>query len=248
MRRAVLVLCVLGCSSSGPRVNGPGDATGGGTGEPPETGGAPGATGGKAGGTGGAPSTGGSPGTGGAATADAAATGGTTGTGGSEGTDAAAPDVNGAPGDAMPAASGSHLSLGPGQPVVPPVIPDDCPGDLTTGFIEYQDNFKVQHPYDLDENERYKFENGIYTIWVKMGDKPHQPGNTTRERTEFRWSDISTGVHLWSGDFKVQSPSAHVCIFQVKNSGPPTGVYLRVDGGNLHQLNGSNFLNGIYDK
>ena len=81
-----------------------------------------------------------------------------------------------------------------------------------------------------------------------MGDKPHAVGNTTRERTEFRWSDISTGVHLWAGDFKVLAPSAHVCIFQVKNSGPPTGVYLRVDGGNLHQLNGGNFLDGIYDK
>jgi hypothetical protein len=48
--------------------------------------------------------------------------------------------------------------------------------------------------------------------------------------------------------FKPQAGSEHVCIFQVKNSGPPTGIYLRVDNGNLHQLNGGNFLNGIYDK
>ena len=64
--------------------------------------------------------------------------------------------------------------------MVPPVIADECPGDLAAGFTEYQDTFKVQHPYDLDENERYKLENGIYTIFVKMSDKSHAIGNTTR--------------------------------------------------------------------
>jgi hypothetical protein len=131
---------------------------------------------------------------------------------------------------------------------VPPIIAPECPGDLTQGFTEYQDTFVVQHPYDLKAEDRYSFENGIYTIWVLKGDKPHEMGNTTRERTEFRWSNMSSGVHLWSSDFKVDANSEHVCIFQVKNSGPPTGVYLRVDHGGLHQLGGGNFLTDIYDK
>jgi hypothetical protein len=137
---------------------------------------------------------------------------------------------------------------GPAVGDVPPFIPPDCPGDPAEGLTEYKDTFVVQHPYDLAPEDRYSFVDGIYTIWVMKGDKPHEVGNTTRERTEFRWSNMSSGVHLWSGDFKVAAGSEHVCIFQVKNSGPPTGVYLRVDRGNLHQLGGNDFLTGIYDK
>jgi hypothetical protein len=131
---------------------------------------------------------------------------------------------------------------------VPPIVPPECPGDLTQGMIEYQDTFVVQHPYDLKPEDRYSFESGIYTIWVLKGDKPHEPGNTTRERTEFRWSNMNSGVHLWSSDFNVDPGSEHVCIFQVKNEGPPTGVYLRVDNGTLHQLGGSNVATGVYGK
>jgi hypothetical protein len=183
----------------------------------------------------------------------------TPGTGGSGGATPepspppAAPDASPKPDSGPVADAGPSAApgTGTGQPpngVVPPIIPDECPGDLAAGMTEYKDTFKVQHPYDLKPEERYSLMDGIYAIWVMKGDKPHEPGNTTRERTEFRWSDMSSGTYLWTGDFKVQNDSQHVCIFQVKNSGPPTGVYLRVDGGNLHQLNGGNFLSGIYDK
>jgi hypothetical protein len=197
--------------------------------------------------------------------------GGVGGSGGGKGgasggeRDAAAPEHGGTGGvqtDAMPEGGEARADAetdapadGPstgteGGPTgeVPPIIAPECPGDLTQGFTEYQDTFVVQHPYDVMAEDRYSFENGIYTIWVFKGDKPHEPGNTTRERTEFRWSNMSSGVHVWSGDFKVDANSEHVCIFQVKNSGPPTGVYLRVDHGSLHQLGGPNFLSGIYDE
>jgi hypothetical protein len=132
--------------------------------------------------------------------------------------------------------------------IVGPIIAPDCPEDPTQGFTEYTDTFKVQHPYDLQPTDRYTLENGIYTIWVLPHDKPHEPGNTTAPRTEFRWSNFGTGEHLFSADVLYESPMTHTCIFQVKNAGPPTGVYLRVDQGDLHQLGDSPFLTGMYDK
>jgi hypothetical protein len=115
-------------------------------------------------------------------------------------------------------------------------------------MTEFVGQFQIQKPYDLPESDRYKFANGIYTIFVKKGDKAHAPGNTTRERTEARYQDMSSGVQLWSGDFFLHSPSQHVCVFQVKNAGPPTGVYLRVDNGTMHELHGGNVLTSMYDK
>jgi hypothetical protein len=241
----LLWLGLAACSSAGvgqhqPAAGGESGTAGGGEGGGAGAGG-PGGAAGKPGGPAGS-----------GGVVDSGEPAGEAGTGGSVDSGAVVlPDATG-PDLAIAAdAPAAEASPGPGVPpegVVPPIVPDECPGDLTAGFTEYHDTFKVQYPYDLKPEDRYSFANGIYTIWVLMGDKPHEPGNTTRERTEFRWSDISTGTHLWSGDFKVQAGSEHVCIFQVKNSGPPTGVYLRVDKGNLHQLNGSNFLNGIYDK
>jgi hypothetical protein len=243
-RSALFSILLLACSS-----------TGAGPHMPPNAGGAGGQSGddgsGGSGGAGGTSGTGGQSGSGGGDAVDAgnaAGSGGASGSGGAPGPDAAESDAITVMVDAVASDAASSGTGTPPDGVVPPIIADECPGDLTAGMMEYKDTFSVQYPYDLKPTDRYSFADGIYTIWVLHGDKPHAVGNTTRERTEFRWSDMSTGVHLWSGDFKVQANSEHVCIFQVKNSGPPTGVYLRVDAGNLHQLNGGDFLNGIYDK
>jgi hypothetical protein len=239
-----LTFVAAGCSSSGsPRPP-----------TPTPTGGSGPATGGESG----------SGGSGGSATGGAVGSGGS---GGSVAVDAGAPpsgetpDAGAAPTDAQggPLTDGStaepggamagwHMTLGANQAVVGPVVPDECPGDLTAGLTEFQGQFKIQKPYDLPETDRFKFENGIYTIFIKKGDKAHEPGNGTRERTEARYEDMSSGVQMWSGDFFLHSPSQHVCVFQVKNAGPPTGVYLRVDNGTMHELHGGNVLTGMYDK
>jgi hypothetical protein len=175
----------------------------------------------------------------------------------------ATPDATPPPAaDAAPAAPGGAVNYGKvgelalvplaytAEPV-PPLIPLDCPDDPTQGFSEYKDSFVVQRPYDLAAADRFKYENGIYTEWVLSTDKPHRTNNTTAPRTETRYSDFQTGQHLWEGDFMVEAPSEDVCIFQVKGALGPIGVYLRVNGGAMHQLrNGSagDFLTGIYGK
>jgi hypothetical protein len=236
---------------------------------------AAGCSGGSAGGsrtpttpTGGSPGTGGDIGSGGltGGSGPSSPTGGAPGTGGESGGPsadagpAAAPDASAPASDGAPVTGGGpsaeppmtpdgwHQTLGPNQPVVGPAVASECPDDPTAGMTEFVGQFKIQKPYDLPETDRFKFADGIYTIFVKKGDKAHEPGNGTRERTEARYQDMSSGVQLWSGDFFLHSPSQHVCVFQVKNAGPPTGVYLRVDNGTMHELHGGNVLTNMYDK
>jgi hypothetical protein len=46
----------------------------------------------------------------------------------------------------------------------------------------------------------------------------------------------------------MEAPLENTCIFQTKNDGPPVGVYLRSNAGDLHQLNGQPFLTNMYGK
>jgi hypothetical protein len=177
------------------------------------------------------------------------------------GYDSSAGDDAAGPGSAptTDAAGGESGSVtGGGQPggdsgappgTVGPVIPADCPGDPTQGFTEYMDTFVVQHPYDLMVSDRFQFVNGIYTTWVLPTDKPHVVGNTTAPRTEMRWSNFTTGEHLMNEDVMYESPLDHTCITQIHNVVGAIAVYLRVDAGNLHELNNAQpFLNGYFNK
>jgi hypothetical protein len=61
--------------------------------------------------------------------------------------------------------------------------------DPTKGFTSLpldQSNFEVQWPYNMQEDQRYSFENGIRRMWVYSNDKPHFPTSHTRPRTEVR--------------------------------------------------------------
>jgi hypothetical protein len=137
-----------------------------------------------------------------------------------------------------------------GGPLVGPPIAADCPDDPIAGWTEYSDTFHVEHPYDLPETERFTFQDGIFTFWVFPTDKAHQPGNTTAPRTEARWSNFANNrPHLFSADMMFESPSNHTTIFQVHTTASGAGpVYLRVDDGDIHPLNGGVFVSGLYDK
>lgn len=200
------------------------------------------------GGSGGAEASGGSGGetpggTGGGGVSDGGAVGGNTGADVSP-ADTARPEV------APPVIDyEGQIPMWTGGPVGPEVTME-CAGDPTTGWTEYQDTFKVQHPHDLKALDRFKLDKGIFTFWVFPGDKAHTPDSDTEPRTEARWSNFAnTQQHLWSADMMLESPSNHVTIMQVHTTASGAGpVYLRVDNGNLHRLNGSNFASGLYDK
>jgi hypothetical protein len=134
------------------------------------------------------------------------------------------------------------------QPL-PPIVPPDCPDDPTAGFTEYRDSFVVQRPYDLAAADRFKYEDGIYTFWIFPNDKPHAMNNTTAPRTEARYSDMSTGEHIWSADVLFESPLNHTCIEQIHNVVGAIATYWRVEGGRMFNLvTGKTILTDYYDK
>jgi hypothetical protein len=264
---SLLLAASLACSSGSSARRGgaggdPGDEeTGGSEGATAGTGGKP-STGGT-GGTGGKPFTGGTGGS-------AGASGGQSGSGGDEGggsgggtaTDASAEDDAGET-DAGADPADAALPPNPGGPIdfggvgklvlvplqhtaapVAPIIPSDCPGDPSQGFTEYEDSFVVQRPYTLAAADRFKYENGIYEFWVKSSDPAHKPGGTTAPRTEARYSDMSSGEHIWSADVMFESPSK-TCVFQIHNVNSPIAIYLRIIGDRMFNLStGTTILTG----
>jgi len=124
-----------------------------------------------------------------------------------------------------------------------------CPGDPRAGWTEFMDTFKVQHPYDLMESDRFKLEDGMYTLWVFPTDKAHQPGNTTAPRTEMRWSNWTTGERMWEADMMFEAPLTHTCVMQIHNVGAAIAAYMQVNNGELRNAaGGGTFLKGYYNK
>ncbi|KAL3721557.1 hypothetical protein ACJRO7_033971 [Eucalyptus globulus] len=61
------------------------------------------------------------------------------------------------------------------------------PVDPTQGFVSLPFNrsyYHIQKPYDVPEDQRYSFSNGIHKCWVYSTDKPHSLSSRTEPRTE----------------------------------------------------------------
>jgi hypothetical protein len=165
-----------------------------------------------------------------------------------------------APGPVTGGGGGSEGSLGTGsidyggvgqQPLiplaytaqpVPPTVTMDCPDDPTAGYTEYEDSFVVQRPRNLAAKDRFKYENGIYTVWIQRNDQPHKPNNTTKPRTETRFSDLGTGEHIMSFDVMVEPGSDGTVVHQFKSAGTRggnIGTYLEVNGGTMKDRAGT---------
>jgi hypothetical protein len=262
----VLLALSLGCAGG---AAGPTPGSGG---SPPDNGGAGGSTGtgGSAptGGTGGSSSggsggssSGGSGGSGGAAGQGGSGSGGSSGSGGAgggsspdaragsdAGVDTATPPTNTGPINFGGVLEVIPVPLQYTANPVPPIIAPECPGDPTAGFAEYKDSFVVQRPRNLPASDRIKYENGIYTFWVMSSDLSHKADSGTAPRTEARYSDISTGEHIWTGDVMYQSPSK-TCVFQIHNVNSPIAIYLRVQDNRMFNLStGTTILTNYTDK
>jgi hypothetical protein len=132
---------------------------------------------------------------------------------------------------------------------VGPIVQMDCPGDPTQGWTEYEDTFRIEKPYDLQPEDRYTFIDGIYTFWIYPTDKPHAVGNTTAPRIETHYTNFTTGRKMWTADVMVESPSTHTVIFQVHTTASGAGpVYLRIEDGDLEELDGTVLARGLYGK
>jgi len=106
--------------------------------------------------------------------------------------------------------------------------------EVIRGWKEVPFKYEVQHPYDLDLKERYKFDaaTGTHDFWVFFTDKPHAPPpNKTTARTEMRLETFSAGEHMFDADVNVQ-PGTFACIGQVfdEENGPVTMLISHPDG------------------
>lgn len=62
-------------------------------------------------------------------------------------------------------------------------------GDPTDGFTSLplsQSNFILHKPYDVSENQRYSYVDGVHKLWVYSTDSPFSQGSDTLPRTEIR--------------------------------------------------------------
>ena len=67
--------------------------------------------------------------------------------------------------------------------------------DPTEGFTALplkNFNFVIQRPYDVPENQRYSFIDGVHKLWVYKTDKPQTPTSHSNPRTEIRISVSKT--------------------------------------------------------
>ncbi|ESR41103.1 hypothetical protein CICLE_v10027490mg, partial [Citrus x clementina] len=127
--------------------------------------------------------------------------------------------------------------------------------DPTKGFISLPLNrsyYHIQKPYDLPENQRYCFSDGVHRCWVYSTDKPHTPTSQTKPRTEIaiQGYNYSYGVWQFEGHWYVPQGTSGVCIMQVFGASPPhaTTLMLRVVNGSLLYYRGPVLVQDIYDK
>jgi len=81
------------------------------------------------------------------------------------------------------------------------------PVDPTNGFISLPLNlsyYHIQKPYDVPEDQRYSFVNGVHKCWVYSTDKPHTLTSQTKPRTE-----IAIQVRLAVGNIKHYLHTTH---------------------------------------
>ncbi|OWM76404.1 citrate-binding protein-like [Punica granatum] len=128
------------------------------------------------------------------------------------------------------------------------------PVDPTRGFKLLplnRSNLVIQRPYDLPEDHRCSFCDGVHRLWVLYTDKPHTPTSRTSPRTEIRIQgyDYSSGVWQLEGHAYVPCGTSGVCIMQVFGTSPhATDLMLRVYNGSLYYYRETLWVQNIYNR
>ncbi|CAA3010325.1 Hypothetical predicted protein [Olea europaea subsp. europaea] len=129
------------------------------------------------------------------------------------------------------------------------------PLDPTKSFISLPFNrsyYHIQKPYDVPENQRYSFKNGVHRLWVFATDKPHTITSQTKPRTEIaiQGYNYSSGVWQFEGHAYVPYGTSGICIMQVFGADPPhaTTAMIRVYNGSLMYYQESVLVPSIYNR
>ncbi|KAL2521375.1 Citrate-binding protein [Forsythia ovata] len=127
--------------------------------------------------------------------------------------------------------------------------------DPTHGFIELPFNtsfYHIQKPYDLPEEQRYSFINGVHKLWVFSTDKPLSRNSPTKPRSEIIISGYtySSGVWQFEAYGYVPCGTSGVSVMQVFGATLPhnTSLILGVYNGSLSYFNASVIFPEVYDK
>ncbi|XP_034692406.1 citrate-binding protein-like [Vitis riparia] len=115
----------------------------------------------------------------------------------------------------------------------------------------YQSNFEVQKPYDVSQDQRYSYVDGVHKLWVYSTNKPFSQGSATLPRTEIRIRgyDYSSGTWQFEGYGYVPSGTTGVSIMQVfGGSSRATTLMVRVHDGSLTNYRSPVLASNIYNK
>lgn len=90
---------------------------------------------------------------------------------------------------------------------------------ITDGWTQVPFKYEIQHPYNLQESDRYSYDSATdtHTFWILKTDKPHlPPPNGTAPRTEMRFfNDYKSGQHMFDADYWIVPGTDNTNIFQL---------------------------------
>ncbi|HTQ29577.1 MAG TPA: chitobiase/beta-hexosaminidase C-terminal domain-containing protein [Opitutaceae bacterium] len=119
----------------------------------------------------------------------------------------------------------------------------------TDGFVQYDDTFTVQKPYDLNISDRFAATDaggGLlqFNCWIHSGDHPLYITSNTAPRTEMRWNtNWTTTERIWEADVMIDPGSEGTAIQQIKSNSGFEPIYINVhNSGNLYNDGGSTVL------
>ena len=104
---------------------------------------------------------------------------------------------------------------------------------LKPNWIQLNNSYYIQRPYDLAENYRFALINNTYDFLVYKNDSPHSPISATGPRAEYRNNyNFMNGTISFEAFFKIGTNSSGFVLFQIFGVSHPIFM-LRTNNGAL---------------
>ncbi|MFD1257528.1 polysaccharide lyase family 7 protein [Mucilaginibacter terrae] len=127
--------------------------------------------------------------------------------------------------------------------------------DPTSGWTEQQYTFTFHKPWNVNLNERHRFDKATntHTFLLLKGDASFQQNSTTSPRCEMRvQNDYTSGMNQFEADYKVYKGSQHPIIMQVfGGTTSATAFNMKAydeNEGSFKHYDSKVLQTGIYDK
>ncbi len=124
-----------------------------------------------------------------------------------------------------------------------------------SGWTAQPVTFRVQLPYNTNEDLRYSLTDGIYHLWVYSNDAPFSASSTTLPRTEQRFTpDYTNGEIQYQATMMTTTNVNAFCVFQIHTGDAEEDAYgsttfmlfwYSSDGGSVHDYSGTELANNL---